>query len=74
MTQRLSNTRQAYTLVTAAYGLLTRAGAIHAAAKVGATLKSVQGAVRHAQRLEDTDHPPNRKIRVHRRRQEARRA
>ena len=61
-------TQNAERLIAEAYRQLRQAGAIHAAARVGACRKSVQGAVRHASRLLNSPEcPPKFQVRVHRR-------
>ena len=67
--KRLGYTTHAYRCVIEAYDALKACGAIHAAARVKACLKSVEGAVRHAERLNylgDEDLAKMRKIRRHR--------
>lgn len=65
--QRLHHTEIGYHYLREAYDAFKWAGAIHTAARVRACLKSAQGAVRHAERLERSG-PGNRTITVHRRR------
>lgn len=65
--QRRIDTEYALRCVTLAYDRLKACGAIHAAARVRTCLKSVEGAVRHARRLEHTDYPPKFQVTVHRR-------
>lgn len=64
--QRLHHTEIGYHYLREAYDAFKWAGAIHTAARIRACLKSAQGAVRHAERLERSG-PGNRTIRVHRR-------
>jgi hypothetical protein len=63
---RLLATQHAYSLAREAYRVLQEAGAVHAAARQRSVLKSLQGAVRHAARLQHGP-PPVRTITVHRR-------
>lgn len=64
--QRRIDTEYALRCVHLAYARLKACGAIHAAARVRASLKSVEGAVRHARGLENRDQPPHHCVRRHR--------
>lgn len=74
-THRLIATEKAYRYVHLAYQELKACGAIHAAARVKACLKSVEGAVRHARGLDlrgEEAIAKMKKIRVHRRKKRQR--
>lgn len=67
---RVIDTEIAYRHLIEAYKLLKACGAIHAAARVKNCLKSAEGAIRHARRLEGTESTPfapKFHVRVHRR-------
>lgn len=69
--KRLHHTEIGYHYLREAYDAFKDAGAIHTAARIKACLKSAEGAVRHALRLDalgEEDRAKLRKIRVHRRR------